>query len=306
MGVAEGIPGVSGGTIALVLGVYESLIISAGHVVSGVRLAVSDLPRGRGLARAAAEFRQARWRVVIPVGIGMLCLLVIAARVIEPLLHDYPHQTRGLFLGLVLASLWVPMSMIKAPWRPREIVAAVSAAVGAFVLTGLPPGEVAATPVIVFLAAAVAVCALTLPGVSGSFILLTIGLYAPTLAAVNQRDYGYLGVFAAGALVGLALFVKLLQWLLEHRRRITLALLTGLIAGSLRALWPWQTEERALLSPDENVASTATLFVIGAGIVIGLMLVERRVAGSATAHVEHVADDGSPTADSGQSRTPVR
>ena len=304
IGIAEGIPGVSGGTIALVVGVYEALITSAGHIVSGVRLAVSDLPRGRGLARAAGEFRQVRWRVVIPIGIGMLVMLAVAARVLEPLLHDYPHQTKGLFLGLVLASLWVPISMIAAPWRPREIVAAVAAGIGAFVLTGLPPGNVAPTPVVIFFAAAIAVCALTLPGVSGSFLLLTMGLYAPTLAAVNDRDYGYLAIFASGALVGLALFVKLLQWLLEHRHRITLAVMTGLIAGCLRAIWPWQTEQRELQAPGADLFATTFLFVLGAAIVIGLMLLERRMTGSTTAHVEPL-EPGAPPSGSGQPRTPV-
>ncbi|MGH3737521.1 MAG: DUF368 domain-containing protein [Micromonosporaceae bacterium] len=305
IGVAEGIPGVSGGTIALVVGVYEILITSAGHLVSGVRLAVTDLVRGRGPARAREEFRQVRWDVVIPVAIGMLTMLVIAAKLLEPLLEHYPAPMRGLFLGLVLASVWVPVSMIRAPWRPREIVAAVLAGVAAFVLTGLPPGNVTPTPVVVFFAAAVAITALTLPGVSGSFLLLTMGLYAPTIAAVNDRDLGYLAIFAAGALLGLAVFVKVLQWLLEHRHRITLAVMTGLIVGSLRALWPWQDDHRALQAPGDQLGVTVLLFVVGASVVIGLMLVERRVAGSAAAFARVDGESGDTDEAAEDTRTPV-
>ncbi|MGH3646143.1 MAG: DUF368 domain-containing protein [Micromonosporaceae bacterium] len=305
IGIAEGIPGVSGGTIALVVGVYEILITSAGHLVSGVRLAVTDLPRRRGLARANQEFGQVRWGVVLPVGIGMLTTLVLAARVLEPLLEHYPEQMHGLFLGLVLASVWVPVSMIRAPWRPREIVAAALAAAGAFVLTGLPPGNVTPTPVVVFFAAALAITALTLPGVSGSFLLLTMGLYAPTIAAVNNRDFGYLAIFASGALLGLAVFVKLLQWLLEHRHRITLAVMTGLIVGCLRALWPWQADDRTLQAPSGNVTVTVLLFAAGAAVVIGLMLVERRLTGSATAFAQVNGDADGSASPAEDTRTPV-
>ena len=276
IGVAEAVPGVSGGTIALVTGVYERVIASAGHMVSAVRYVVSDLPRGRGWTRAGHQLRQVHWEVVVPLLIGMLPGLLIAAKTLEPLLADYPEQTRGLFLGLVLASVLVPISMVGARWRRMEIAALVLAAVAAFTLTGLPQATIDPHPLVVLVAAAIAVCALVMPGVSGSFLLLTVGLYEPTITAVNDRDFGYLAIFATGMVLGLSLFVKLLQWLLEQHRRMTLAVMSGALLGSLRALWPWQSDERNLHAPSDNVLPIVALFLVGVAVVTAMVVAERR------------------------------
>jgi putative membrane protein len=126
--------------------------------------------------------------------------------------------------------------------------------------------------------AALAVCALALPGVSGSFLLLSIGMYEPTIAAVNNRDLAYLAAFALGAGLGLASFVLMLQWLLSHRPRVTLVVLTGLMAGSLRALWPWQDDDRTLLAPEDDVLAVIGLALAGAAVILVLVWVERRLA----------------------------
>jgi putative membrane protein len=273
IGAAEVVPGVSGGTIALVVGVYETLIGSAGHLVSAVRLAVTG-----SRARAALELAQVRWSVVLPVGVGMVGAVVAGAALLEPVLQDHPVGARAVFAGLILASLLVPVRMV-GRWRPALVALAALAAAVAAVLTSLPPGSVTDPPVVVVLAAAaVAVCALVLPGVSGSFLLLTFGLYETTLGAVNDRDLGYLGVFCLGALLGLAVFVKLLQHLLEHHRTMTLAVMTGLMGGSLRALWPWQDDDRTLLAPAGDVVTVVLLVVAGAAVVLALLAVERATA----------------------------
>jgi putative membrane protein len=151
---------------------------------------------------------------------------------------------------------------------------------------------------LVGLAASVAICALVLPGVSGSFFLYTVGLYDATLEAVNQRDLAYIAVFALGALVGLASFVKLLQWLLEHRYRATIVVMTGLMAGSLRALWPWQTDDRELLPPGDDVLQMVLLAGAGAAVVLILVAVEARMSsgsvqlpGGAGREARHQDDD---------------
>ncbi|WP_199185691.1 DUF368 domain-containing protein [Streptomyces carminius] len=287
IGTAETVPGVSGGTVALVVGVYETAIGSASHLVSAARLAVADLPRGRGPSRAAAEVREVQWRVLVPLLLGMFAALILMAGLVEHWVETQPVQSRALFFGLVLASLWVPFSMASraplrgggtASWRPGEILIALVSAAAAFVIVSLPPGEVEATPVVIVAAAAIAVSALVLPGLSGSFLLLTFGLYERTLSAVNERDFGYLGLFALGALLGLASFVKLMQWLLTHRERITLVILTGVVAGCLRALWPWQDEDRALLAPGEHIGAAAGLCALGFVVVAGFAVAEHRVA----------------------------
>jgi putative membrane protein len=164
-------------------------------------------------------------------------------------------------------------------WDARALAIAAVAAAAAFVLTGLPPTTVDDPSLLLVAAAgAVAVCALVLPGVSGSFLLLSVGLYEPTIMAVNDRDLAYLSAFALGAAIGLASFVLLLQWLLSHRPRITLVVLTGLMAGSLRALWPWQDDDRTLLAPQGDLLAAIGLALAGAGIILALIWAERRLS----------------------------
>jgi len=285
IGSVEVVPGVSGGTVALIVGIYERIIKSAGHVVSGVRHIVTDVLRGRGTSAAAAEFRQADWGMLIPVAVGMLSALVLAASQVEGFVHDHPELARGLFLGLVASGLVVPISMVGRRWNGRFVALAAAAGIAAFVLTGLPPTEVTPSPPIIVVSAAVAVCALVLPGLSGSFMLLTFGLYEPTLAAVNDRDFGYLSWFVLGAMIGLALFVRVLQWLLEHRHDATLAVLTGLMVGGMRALWPWQDDDRSLLAPADHVGGVVLLFVLGAtAVLVTLALATRSSSPKPGAH----------------------
>src|SRR5690606_34273043 len=173
-----------------------------------------------------------------------------------------------LFLGMVAASLVVPISLVGGRWRARDYLLAATGAVVAFVVTGAPQLTANHSTPMVFVAAAVAVCALVLPGVSGSYILLTFGMYESTAQAIRELDFVYIGVFGLGMVVGLALFVKGLQWLLKHHRRVTMAAATGLIAGALRGVWPWQTDDRGLLAPSGDVALTVSLFLLGAATVL--------------------------------------
>lgn len=291
IGVVEIIPGVSGGTIALIIGVYEKLIASIGEFVRGVVRIVTDAPRGQGTARAREHFGQVSWSLVLPLAVGMVVALLTAARIVAPLVEDHPVEARALFAGLILVALIVPARMVGGRWGTREWALALPAAVAAFVLTGLPapsPGD----PNLVFVAVAgaIAVCALAMPGLSGSFILLIFGLYEPTLDALNDRDIAYLAAFLGGMTIGLALFVQALRWLLEHRRRVTLALMTGLMAGSLRALWPWQGEDRELHAPSGDVAPVVGWFVLGIVIVAAILIVESLLVRRRLATGEDVLD----------------
>ncbi|MEE2035739.1 DUF368 domain-containing protein [Nocardiopsis sp. CT-R113] len=275
VGASEALPGISGGTVALIVGLYDSLIGGAGHMVSGIKRYVTDVPRGRGKERAQEQFRQVDWSVLVPALVGMAVFLVLAAVLLAPLVDAYTQYAYALFFGLVLACLWIPYTGAGRPWKAGHYAVALVFAVAAFLLTGLPGANLPTHPVIVFLAAAVAVCALVLPGLSGSFILLTLGLYEPTINAVGDFDIAYLSVFALGMLTGLSLFVKLLQFLLENFHHMTLVVLTGLMAGSLRALWPWQTESRELLTPTD-VPVTVAFMVVGFAIVTAAIVWERR------------------------------
>jgi putative membrane protein len=273
IGVAEVIPGVSGGTIALIVGIYETLIGSAASAVRGILA----LLRGRR-GEAVAHLRDVRWRVVVPALVGMGVAIVVGAAVIEPLIEQYPTQSRAVFFGLVVVGVSVPARMV-GRWDGRALVLAAAGAAAAFVLTGLPPGTVVdPTSLQIAVSAALAVCALVLPGVSGSFLLLSIGMYEPTIEAVNDLDVAYLLTFSVGAAIGLGSFVMLLQWLLSTRPRVTLIVITGLMAGSLRALWPWQDEDRTLLAPAADWPLMLVLALAGAAAVAALLWAERRLA----------------------------
>ncbi|MFY9304454.1 MAG: DUF368 domain-containing protein [Rhodoluna sp.] len=273
IGIAEIIPGVSGGTVALITGVYTRIINSASDAVRSLLLLFGfSKPK---LAEAGARFKSMSWALLIPLVIGMMIAIFAAAGVVEPLLEQYPTLTRALFLGLIAASLIVPIRLSGARWGIGEYALAALAAAAAFALTSIPRA-LDATPnfFVIVAAAALAVCALVLPGVSGSYLLLAMGMYAPTLAAVNNLDLGYLGTFVLGAILGLAAFVSLLQWLLSHRRKLTLVVMTGLMVGSLRALWPWQSESGGLM-PATNFLGEIVAFAVGVLIVVALLLTER-------------------------------
>lgn len=265
MGTADAIPGVSGGTMALILGIYEELLAA---ISSGFRMILATL-RGN-LPRAKEHFSQIRWGFVVPLLGGIALAIGIASIFVSDLLDRYPVESKALFLGLVAASLSVPWNRIPTPGR-NAVLIAVAFAVPAFYLSGLPNGTVENPALwMAFLGAAVAICAMILPGVSGSFLLLVLGLYRPTLDAVRDLNIAYIGTFAVGAVFGLGSFATLLKRLMREHHDVTMAALVGLMAGSLRALWPWQSDERELLAPDGKVITVIGLFVVGVLVVTAI------------------------------------
>jgi putative membrane protein len=279
MGSFDVVPGVSGGTVALVVGIYERLIASIRAVVdAGVALVRLDITGCR------ARLGQVDWRLVVPLLIGIAIAIVSLARVIEPLLDEEtgsPVQARAVFFGLICGSLIVPWKRAGGLRGGRWALAAI-AAVAAFVLSGLPETEVSDPARMAVLGAAmIAICAMILPGISGAFILLALGMYAPTIAAVNDRDLGYLAVFAAGAAIGLAAFAKVLNRLLTRHHDATMAALLGLMVGALRALWPYQDADRGLEAPPGDASALVEVgLALGAFcFVTAAIAIARRSAG---------------------------
>lgn len=286
IGSAELVPGVSGGTIALVTGVYDQLIDSAAHVVKAAKTVITGPDRWRG---AAAELRRTDWLLIVPVLLGMVTAVFSIAGVMESFVTGNPELARGLFFGLVAASIAVPLRMLpertsRQPVLLGVLVFLVAAAL-AFLMTGLAGGANVENPplIAVFFVASIAICALVVPGVSGSFFLLAVGLYATTLRAVDDRDLVYIAVFGLGALLGLALFVNVLRYLLHNHRWWTLVAMAGLMLGSLRALWPWQSSAEGgdLLAPSQPMWAPIVLAVIGAAVVVVLIIVESAFASKA-------------------------
>lgn len=213
IGVVETVPGVSGGTVALVTGIYDELIEAGHRITAAARRLVTGPER---VAGAREQLRGVNWLLVLPLLVGMAAAVLTVAGPVARLVEDHPETMRTLFLGLVAGSVLVPVRLSGGAWRGAEFGLFAIGAVGGLLLTSLPSTSLEPSPWVVAPAAAIAVCALVLPGVSGSFLLLSVGLYQPTLQAVDQRDLGYIAWFGLWALVGLVVIVKLMRILLTR------------------------------------------------------------------------------------------
>jgi putative membrane protein len=274
MGSADVVPGVSGGTVALVLGIYERLVATIHHCAS----AAGHLLRGdmRGVRE---RLRQVEWSFILPLLGGIAVAFVTLARVIEVLLEDHPVELAAVFFGLVAASGWVALGYLKEP-DTRLIPVALASAVITFLVLGLRGDDVTdPSLLVVFGAGALAICAMILPGISGSFILLMIGLYEYMISALNDRDLLVAGLFILGAAIGLALFSSILDRLLRDHHDIVLAAMIGLMVGSLRVLWPWPdgTESAAIQAPPSGEwLIPLVLALAAAAVVVAVGLAARR------------------------------
>jgi putative membrane protein len=277
IGTAEVIPGVSGGTVALIVGVYDHIINGISHLVRAVGFLLSGKP-----TEAGQQFREIRFAILLPILFGMILAILTTASILEPLLVAEPEIVRAAFAGMLLASLYVPIRLVGKNFRPIHVAILILGATAAFWLTSFPHAGLD-NPVgwQILLFAGLAVCALVLPGVSGSFFLLAVGMYGPTIAAVNNRDLGYLGLFVVGAVVGLLSFAMVMKWFLDNYRTLTLSLMSGLMIGSLRALWPWQDQAREPLGVRDPTGPLLAL-LLGAGIVALTIGLERYLSSRTT------------------------
>jgi putative membrane protein len=234
MGSADIVPGVSGGTVALVLGIYDRLVANIRQGAHALALGA----RGRGVV-AAKALAEVDWTFLLPLLIGIGTAIVTLASGLEHLLENEPVLLSAVFFGLIAGSVAVSVTELDER-SVRTLLVAVAAAVVTFVVLGLRSGRFEDPSLIVlFGGGALAICAMILPGISGSFILLMLGLYETVLGAVNDRDLAAIAAFGVGAVIGLGVFSTLLNWLLANHRDTVLAALIGLMAGSLRVLWPW-------------------------------------------------------------------
>ncbi len=290
MGSADIVPGVSGGTVALVLGIYDRLIRNISQGAHGLKQLLT-----RDLDGFRATVRGIEWIWLFSLLFGVLAAVFALSSVLEQLLDDEPVKMSALFLGLVAGAIWVALRMLD---RIDGAVVAVMAGVGLtfFLLLGLRSDTHAADDAAevvtrawwaFFLAGAIAICAMILPGISGSFLLVMLGMYTEVLGAVNDRDFFLLAMFVLGCVVGLALFSTLLNWLLEDYHRWVLAAMIGLMLGSTRVLWPWPngTNTTTLSMPADDVVVPILLMLLGVVIVVAVDLIATRFV-----EVEPLAD----------------
>ncbi len=232
MGAADVVPGVSGGTIAFITGIYQELLDS----LSRIGPHCVTILRRHGIVVA---WQYINGNFLLSLFCGVLLSIFSLAKVIGHLLHTYPIVVWAFFFGLVLASA-VPILRHIPRWSWSVVLFLLVGMATAVLISELRPAQIPATPLTLFLSGALAICAMILPGISGAFILLLIGIYPRVLAAVHELQLFNMICFAAGAATGLLLFSRLLSWLMHKYVARTLAFLAGILLGSLKIIWPWK------------------------------------------------------------------
>ena len=246
MGAADLVPGVSGGTVAFIAGIYEELLDTLGGL--GITT-VQDLFRKGPVATWRAYNLGFLFALVIGIGLSAISL----AGALHHLLAHHPVLLWSFFFGLVAASVpFMLRALPRTDWNALTLVALSSGAVLAWWLTGLPPMLQSDHPIFLFVAGAVAICAMILPGISGSFILVILGAYSAVIGALKSFDVLRILAFAGGALSGLLGFSKGLGWLFRKYRSLAIALLSGFLMGSLRKLWPWKENLEPLFTHSDG------------------------------------------------------
>ncbi len=240
MGAADTVPGVSGGTVALVLGHYQRLLTA----INSFNTTSLSLSRA---GRWAELWRYCDLRFLLALGIGIVVGAGSLATSMHWLLEHRMAETYAVFFGLILISGWIVARSIRH-WTPTAGLALVAGAFLAYGIALLPVGQASNYGPYLFFTATIAICAMILPGISGAFVLLVLGTYHPVMGMIKQFVHGEISLalitnltlFASGCLVGLAAFSRLLHWLLRVHTDVTMAALVGLMVGSLRKIWPLQ------------------------------------------------------------------
>ncbi|EAR12343.1 integral membrane protein [Polaribacter irgensii 23-P] len=233
MGAADVVPGVSGGTIAFISGIYEELLVA----ISNVNLKLLKTLKSEGIK---AAWHQVNGSFLLSLFSGIFISILSLAKTIKWLLENEPVLLWSFFFGLVLASIIYIGKQVKT-WNFKMIILLILGSLFGYVVTILPPTNVGEINYLFLVfAGAIASCAMILPGISGSYILLLLGAYAMVMTAITIRDYKIIGAIALGVVIGLLSFARLLKWLFLNFKNQMLIVLTGLMLGSLNKVWPWK------------------------------------------------------------------
>jgi len=246
MGAADVVPGVSGGTIAFITGIYDELLGS----INSVSLNTLTILRKEGL-KAAWKAVNGNFLVVLLAGIFTSILSL--ANLFKFLLENHPVLLWSFFFGLIAASVLLVGRMI-AKWNAVNIIGFIAGTAVSYWLTTVHPSHGLDAYWYIFVSGMIAICAMILPGISGSFILLLLGTYGVVLGAIADHNFALLAIFGAGCVVGLLSFSRLLSWTLKNYYNVTIAILAGFLLGSLNKIWPWKiTTETRINSHGEVV-----------------------------------------------------
>lgn len=232
MGAADIVPGVSGGSIALIAGIYQELLDSINSFsLENLKL----LTKGE----LKKFYRAVNGSFLLSLLLGILTSIFVLSRLISYLMSDHPIPLWSFFTGLILVSAFIILKEIKR-WHLGVVLAVLIGTSVAWWVTNLPPTTTPDALWFTFLSGSIAICAMILPGISGSFILLILGQYEGILQAVTERNFLKLFVFAVGCVVGILSFSRVVSWLLKKYHSATIGLLSGFMLGSVNELWPWK------------------------------------------------------------------
>lgn len=273
MGAADVVPGVSGGTIAFIVGIYDELINSIKSINAKTLKMLFTGKIGGFWKGINGNFL---FSILLGVGISVFSL----AKLITWLLVAHPILVWSFFFGLVLASTWFVSKDIKE-WNWKTVTAFIAGAAVAYYITVATPAETPSNYLFIFLCGAIAICAMILPGISGSFILVLLGKYFFIMEAVKTLDIIIIAIFGAGALIGITSFSRILSYALKNFRNITLSVLTGFMLGSLNKVWPWKetvetfTDSHGVIKPliERNIMPDRYLLEAVVLMLVGFFLV---------------------------------
>lgn len=279
MGAADLIPGVSGGTVAFITGIYEELLDAISSINRELLVAVFKLDLKKALGMVHAKF------LAVLFG-GMLTSIFALATLMHFLMNNHKIHTWSLFCGLIAASIIVIFKQLERPLRPGNLLWILIGTVFAYLVVGLIPVTTPQDLWFIFICGLISISAMILPGLSGSFLLLILGKYEYITGAVKDPfvpgNWSVLFTFVAGAIVGALGFTKVLNWFLKHYRSLTMAFLTGVLVGSMRKVWPWkEVLETQVVAGKERILREANIlpdfnshtFVAVVLMLVGLVLV---------------------------------
>ncbi len=255
MGAADAVPGVSGGTIAFISGIYEELVTT----ISNINLDLLKTLKNKGFN---AFWTKLNGNFILALLTGIIISFISFMRIAKYLLEQHPVLIWSFFFGLIIASIYFVGKQIKK-WSAATVIALIIGTCIAFYISNLPSLASNTSSYFLFIAGAIAICAMILPGISGSFILVILGAYKTLSDAFHDFDLKKIALFASGAVVGLLSFSRILKWLFKHYHNITLALLTGFILGSLNKVWPYKKTDTVMSDLNGQIIDFETVSDVG-------------------------------------------
>ena len=280
IGAADVVPGVSGGTMAFILGIYAELIAAIKSFDLAWLASLVKLDFNLAISRPHFGF-------LLPLSCGIVAALLFFVRIVElpQLLVEYPQEIYGLFFGLIAGSIVTLLMELKA-LTIKEAILLLTGIVSGLIVFNLTPGQTPDDSWFIFIAGALAICAMILPGISGSFVLLILNKYTYVFNAIGYFKFSVLIPFALGAVTGIVLFSRLLSYVLKHYYRLTMLFITGILVASLSVIWPFQESIRktaggnpGLIDTDpmaQSVLVSVSLIIAGFAVVLGIRAIGNR------------------------------